>query len=90
MSLIIVTPSELRRFSSFLRERSASIRSKSKKLTLLLSTARQAWKDEKYRKFHDDLSVISCELEKLSNLADGYSSFLEIKANKAQRYLDRR
>lgn len=90
MSLIIVNPSDLRRFASFLRERTASVRSKSKQLTLLLSTAKQTWKDDKYRKFHDDLSAISCELDKLSNLAESYTNYLDTKANKAQKYLDRR
>ena len=90
MSLIIVNPSDLRRFASFLREKTVSVRSKSKKLSLLLSNAKQTWKDEKYRRFHDDLSAISCELDKLSNLAESYTKYLEMKANKAQKYLDRR
>lgn len=90
MPLIIVNPSELRRFAVFLREKTQLINSKSKKLRLLIATARQTWRDDKYCRFQDDLSSLSSELDKLSIRATEYSKYLETKANKAQKYLDRR
>lgn len=90
MPAIIVTPSELLRFAKTLRERTSRIRFQSRRLTDLVSAARFAWKDDKYLQFNKDLEEVASELSQLLRTADRYADYLDLKANRARKYLDRR
>lgn len=90
MAQIIVSPKEMRVFARYLEELADLIRQRKARVNDRLNALHQTWRDEKYRQFERDLQANSVELDHFIKAAREYARYLDTKAARADRYLERR
>ena len=87
MSQIEMNPHDMRQFARELAEAIAFIHSRDKRLRTELKELGSAWGDEKYRAFARSCSETADQLVIFYKSAEDFVSFLDAKANAADRYL---
>ena len=90
MAQVIASPKEMRVFARYLEELADLVRQRKSRLNDRLNTLHQTWRDEKYRKFENELESTSLELDYFVKATRSYARYLDTKAAKLDRYLQRR
>ena len=89
MAAIIVSPSEQRRFATFLKERTIKLMQKQRQFISMLNDAKAVCQDQKYAEFRKKTEATAKLLEDFSRKADRFAEFLHQKAKAGERYLGR-
>lgn len=89
MAKVIVAPAELVRFAHRLAEHVELVRNVRRSLSAGLDALHATWRDERYLKFENEFTATAAELDRFAREAERYVGYLEAKASKARRYLDR-
>lgn len=89
MSQIRVVPQQLQSFAEKLGAHATHVSTVRNRLTAGLKDLHGTWRDERYRQFNDELTGTMAELERFVRTARRYSEYLEDKARKAKKFLNR-
>jgi hypothetical protein len=87
MPNIVVSPSEQKRFSDLLEDRTKLLIAKKKQFMDTLDRARAVCQDDKYAAFRKKAEETAHALETFRKNADRYVDFLRRKAAAGERYL---
>ena len=87
---VIVSPSQMKNFATFLADSIKRMRGESKKMREATKSAKAVWKDAKYDAFHKQVEKCMDDLEKFNARGIKYSDFLLSKAQQGENYLRRR
>ena len=87
MSQVIVDPSELRRFSTFLGELIVDLRTAEQSCSRKLSELKTVWRDDKFKEFEPKYERTVNELDGFSRACERYAAYLDAKASRVEKYL---
>jgi hypothetical protein len=90
MSTAIITPKRVREFSGRLRESLKRIRAATKQFKSSAEIAGGVWADEKHFRFVTKVRDCTGNADRFCAVGAKYADYLDEKAARAQRYLDRR
>jgi uncharacterized protein YukE len=87
VSQVIVDPSELRRFSSFLAELIVDLRTAEQSCSRKLSELKTVWRDDKFKEFEPKYESTVNELDRFARACERYAAYLDAKASRVEKYL---
>lgn len=89
MPQVIVNSNELRRFAKFLVEIANEIHGKKASTTQRLEDLKRVWRDARLREFEPAYTNAAREIDRFVKMALAYARYLEEKAARVDRYLER-